>query len=789
MVKTRERDIRTAGDEREFFRVRHDDLLPQGEPAQHPLLSPQRRFLAMPGRLSRNALDRTWRATLRREAGLGTPFLFLPVGLILGASIYFCLPIEPALWSVPLALCVLVLLLFMSRDRPGAWRHAVILGAVTIAGMALAQAQAHLTATPVLGSDITTRMTGRILAIEERANGRTRYTIEVVKTERPRLRYAPEIVRATAAGAPDGFSIGGGIHGVVRLTSPSGPAHPGGYDFAFHSFFDSVGAYGFFLGKPISAKIDTETGMARAAALGLERLRQRIGREIRRIAPGRSGAVSTALITGNKAGIPEEVNEALRVSGLAHILSISGLHMALVAATMMATLRLAFALFPGWSSRHPVKKYAAAGALTATAFYLFMAGAGVATQRSFVMLAIMLLALTFDRSAVTLRNLALAAIAVVAFAPHEVSGPGFQMSFAATAALIAVYLGWQDWSRRHERSSAGWQETGLVISGMKMIFRYALGIAVTSLVAGLATGIFAAYHFGRVAPYGLLGNLLAMPVVTLLVMPLAVAAVIVMPFGLHVYPFKAMAWAVDLVVGIAEWVAGLSPAVNVGQMPKAALLGFSAALVVLCLPSTWLRWLSLPLFAASVFLWRADTPPLAIISEDARQFAVIEPAREGTRLHVNRARPNAFTLEQWMDAYRGTEIVKPDASDRMRCEGKLCIALADGSRGSSRIAYVNAAAEDLPPVGALSARELCAGNDMVIFAKAPSLQSCANGTPILSAQMLALNGAAEIRQNGKKDGLLIRQALPDPVRPWLDHRRYSRAARNLGEWKPRGDGQ
>jgi competence protein ComEC len=190
-----------------------------------------------------------------------------------------------------------------------------------------------------------------------------------------------------------------------------------------------------------------------------------------------------------------------------------------------------------------------------------------------------------------------------------------------------------------------------------------------------------------------------------------------------------------------------------------------------------------------VFLWRADTPPLAIISEDARQFAVIEPAGGGMRLHVNRTRPNAFTLEQWMDAYRGTEIVKPGDSDRMRCEEKFCIALADGPTGSRRIAYVNAAAEDLPPVGALSARALCAGNDVVIFAKAPSSQSCVNGTPVLSAQMLALNGAAEIRPNGKKDGLLVRQALPGPVRPWLDHRRYSRAARNLGEWKPRGDGQ
>lgn len=787
MVKTREAESRTTADEREFFRFHPDDLQPQHESDGNLLPPPPRPARGASLHAFPVVLARSARRALRREEGLGTPFLFLPVGLILGAVVYFSLPAEPASWNTPLGLCAMILLLVALHDRPGAWRRTAIAITTVIAGMALAQLQTHRTATPMLGSDVTTRLTGRILAIEERANGRTRFTIRIDKTERPKLRYAPDVIRATAAGSADGYVIGGGIHGVVRLTSPSGPAHPGGYNFAFHAFFDGIGAYGFFLGKPASADIAADTGPIRAAELALERMRQRIEREIRRIVPGRSGAVSAALITGNKAGIPEEINEALRVSGLAHILSISGLHMALVAATVMATLRLGFAFFPGWSSRRPVKKLAAAGALGATAFYLFLAGAGVATQRSFVMLAIMLLALSFDRSAVTLRNLALAAIVIVAIAPHEVFGPGFQMSFAATAALIAVYAGWQEWSQHRERRPDS-RQSGPFFAGVQTILRYALGIAVTSLVAGAATGLFAAYHFGRIAPYGLLANLLAMPVVTLLVMPMAVVAVIAMPFGLHVYPFKAMAWAADLVISIAQWVAGLSPAIPAGQMPETALLGFSAALVALCLPSTWLRCLSLPLFVVSASLWWGDPPPLAVVSEDARQFAVIESVSGGTRLHVNRPRPNAFVLEQWRDAYRGTEVVKPGSSERMRCDGALCAAQVGPSGNRRRIAYVDAALKDLSSTGTLSMRELCADSDMVIFAKAPSPRSCANGTPVLSAQMLALDGAAEIRLDGKGK-LFARRALPGPLRPWLDHRQYSRAARNLGEWKPREDGQ
>jgi len=789
MVKTRDRQLPTTSDERDFFRVGPDDLLPDRDSGAVSRQPPYRRGLSAVLRSYRTDLGRSLQSALRREGGLGTPFLFLPVALILGVLLYFSLPAEPAPWNVPFGLAVLMVLLFAARHSPGAARGAMVMIAAAAVGMALAQIQTHWKATPVLGSDVTTRMTGRILAIEERANGRTRYTMQVVKTERPRLRYAPDIVRATAAGAAEGFSVGGGIHGVVRLTSPSGPAHPGGYDFAFHSYFDGIGANGFFLGKPAPAELETDATLRQEAALKLEQLRQRIGDEIRRIAPGRPGAVATALITGNKAGIPEEVNEALRVSGLAHILSISGLHMALVAATVMATLRLGFAAVPEWSSRHPVKKYAAAGALAATGFYLFLAGAGVATQRSFVMLAIMLLALTFDRSAVTLRNLALAAIAIVVIAPHEALGPGFQMSFAATAALIAVYAGWQDWARRRENRYRQWEEPGALVRIGGSFFRYALGIAVTSLVAGAATGIFAAYHFGRVAPFGLLGNLLAMPVVTILVMPLAVAAVVAMPLGLHVYPFKAMAWAVDLVIDIAEWVAQLSPAVPVGQMPECALLGFSLALVVLCLPSTWLRWISLPILAVCAVLWRADDLPLAVISEDARQFAVLEPVNGGTRLHVNRNRPSAFILEQWSDAYRGLETVKPAISSRMTCDRELCVVGIELPEGRKRLGYVSVAGPDLPADGPLSVRDLCAGNDLVVFAKAPSPQSCVNGTPVLSAQMLALNGSAEIRQDGTHGGLAIRHALPGPVRPWLDHRHYSRAARNLGEWKPRKDGQ
>jgi hypothetical protein len=286
-----------------------------------------------------------------------------------------------------------------------------------------------------------------------------------------------------------------------------------------------------------------------------------------------------------------------------------------------------------------------------------------------------------------------------------------------------------------------------------------------------------------------LANLAAMPVVTLLVMPLAVAAVVLIPFGLHVYPFKAMAWAAELVIEIAERVAAISPAVRTGQMPPVALLAFAAGLVLICLFSTRLRWVAVPVFLGAAFVWSVQKPPLAVISEDARQFAVIDGNGSGeTALHVNRDRPNAFILEQWGDAYGASDIVKPGKSSVMACDDALCVAHVGTRDTPFTIAYVAVpfGGEQARESGkALSAETVCADYDMVIFAKAPSPQTCANGTPAISAQMLALHGAAEIREadGGEENGLTARFALPGPVRPWLDHRRYSRAARNLPEWR------
>ena len=174
-------------------------------------------------------------------------------------------------------------------------------------------------------------------------------------------------------------------------------------------------------------------------------MREAIDQRIRAVLPGDKGAIASALITGKRDAISTPVNDAMYISGIGHVLSISGYHMAVVAGMIFFALRALFALMPAFANRYPIKKWAALAALGAAAFYLLLSGAEVATQRSFIMIAIVLIGVMVDRPTLTLRTLTVAAFGVLLLAPEAVVHPSFQMSFAATLALVAGYQGGLPW--------------------------------------------------------------------------------------------------------------------------------------------------------------------------------------------------------------------------------------------------------------------------------------------------------------------------------------------------------
>lgn len=563
-----------------------------------------------------------------------------------GAAGYFLHPFEPPLLPILFAAAILVI---FWKYRLAAGKRGWFAGALLCVclGTLSAKVETARVQSTMLGGSVATTVEMRVLRVDQ-DGPQLRILGEILTTSAPQLKYQPSRIRVGIPAARGNFKAGDVISGRFGLRAPGGPVRPGSYDFAFHTYFASIGASGFAMG-PVTRIEGTPRSAWQSFKSGLENLRSDIAAKVRATIPGTSGNVAAALIAGVSGGIDAENEEALRITGLAHVLSISGLHMALVAGAVLFLVRFGFALFPVFASRYPVKKWAAAAALLASFFYLLLSGGAVATLRAFIMLAVMLGAVMIDRQALTLRNLAIAAIIVLVVTPHEIMGPSFQMSFAATAALISAF-GWV--SRRSETVSYP-----VSMAHWPMIRAMLLGAILTPVVAGLATAIFSAWHFHRLAPMGLPANLAAMPVISFVIMPFAMIGTIAMPFGLEEWPLKIMGRGVDAMLWIARRCAGLSPVDTVGALAPAAFVLLIVALLMLTLCQSRIRLAALAFVPVALLINLNAPAPDVLVSEDGRLVAF---AGEAGALAVNRARPNGFTTEVWRDALAAHIIAKPE---------------------------------------------------------------------------------------------------------------------------------
>ncbi len=777
---------------------------------------------------SRAVAAKAFNGAVATELDRGIAFLLAPVFLAAGALVYFVLPQEPGF--VPLAASVagLALCAFAARARP-LLNMAIAAGLLCVLGALLAKAETWRAATKMLGGEVTTQLSGRVAEVERLADGRVRLTIDVTGTERPVLRYAPGRVRVSARRVPEGVGAGVVVTGLVRLMPPSGPVRPDSYDFSFESYFDGIGASGFFLRGPELAASPGPPPLAARFDAAVERARQAIAERIRSRIGGPEGEIAAALVVGVRAGIPEDINEALRRSGIYHVISISGLHMALVAGTIMVLLRSGFALFPDFSSRHPVKKYAAALAIAGLAGYLFISGAEVAAQRSFIMLAVMLAAVLFDRAALTLRNLAISAIIVIAVSPHEVVGPSFQMSFAATAALVGAYAAWSDW--RADRPGSPPVDRSLAGRGLRYLLLAAAGLAVTSIVAGGATTIYAAWHFQQMPSLGLFTNLTAMPIVSAVVMPFAVFGALAMPFGLDGPFFHVMGLGLSATIAVAKWFSERSPADIVGLIPPTAVAVLTVALLIATICSTWLRIAAVPVALAGLMLLVDRPRPDLFVSEDGRLVGI---AMGDGRIAVNRARPNEFTIDNWKRAIRADEMVRPEGKQQRTTAESVKAGVDAGRqlRDGASAAEVDPApvSDDTPPrlepdgpssegfvcaeglclarhssgavvahaLDAQAALDACAVAGVIVIDDATARNVCRwKDVLVVTKRDLALNGSAaiELPSNDREDAsaalATAEYAISRPFRPWHEQRRFSREARGLPAYqrKPKSEPQ
>ncbi|MGG5889182.1 ComEC/Rec2 family competence protein [Falsiroseomonas sp. HC035] len=526
---------------------------------------------------------------------------WLAVALGAGILWYFALDREPDAAPPWLAAASTLAAVVLARWRAlAAW--AVGLVAAFLLGMGLAGWHAARQPEPLALPYGAVVASGRVAVVEPLPEG-VRVTLAAARLDdaAPLARPVRLRLRRDDPARPE---AGDRLTVRALLREPGAPVVPDGYDFQRAAFFSGLGGSGFALGP---AAVEPGQGEK------LARLRARLEQAVTAAIPGAAGAVAAALITGTQSGIPEPAMVAMRDSGLAHLLSVSGLHMAIVMGLVFGVLRAGLALVPWVALRVPGKAVAAVGALAAGAFYMLLTGSQVPMQRCLGMAALMTLALLAGRRALSLRVLAMAAAAVLVVAPAEVLGPSFQMSFGAVLALIAGHDALRPWLARLEPRRAWWRRGLLLLAGLVL----------TSLLAGAATAPSGLHHFGRLQVFGVLANAVAVPLTSLLVMPAALAAVLALPIGLQDWPLWAMGWGVECILLVARLVAdmpGAAPA-----MPPLPGWGLALAAFGFCWLCLWrggLRLFGVPVILAGLAAGLVSPPPDLLVSSDARLVAL-----------------------------------------------------------------------------------------------------------------------------------------------------------------------
>jgi competence protein ComEC len=478
-------------------------------------------------------------------------------------------------------------------------------GIALVLGCTVVWWRAERVESPVLKRPQMAAITGRIERIETlAAKGDFRLTIASQTTGLPpRLR-----VSTPQDAAPTGLAPGSIVTLKARLAPPPPMALPGTHDFARDAWFRGIGGVGRTIGPVIVTRAQPPAG--------LDSTRARLDSHIRTQLPGPSGAIATALATGDQNAVSKEDAEAMRRSGLTHLLSVSGLHIAAaVGAAMLLTLRL-LALSPWLATRvNLVLVSAAVGALAGVG-YTLLTGMQVPTVRSCIAALLVLAGIALGRDALSLRLVAVGALLVLLVKPEALAGASFQLSFAAVTAIITLH------SIPAVKRLLGPRDDGL---GGRLL-RGIASLVATGLAVEIALIPLALYHFHKAGLYGVGANLVAIPWTTFVIMPLEAAALALDAAGLGAPLWSASGWAIDRLLALAHWVSGLEGAV--ASLPTMSRWSFGAMILGglwFCLWTSRPRWLGLGFLAIGA-LGAALTPaPDLLVTGDGRHLAITSP--------------------------------------------------------------------------------------------------------------------------------------------------------------------
>lgn len=589
--------------------------------------------------------------------------LWVPVLIGCGVGLYFALPSEPSLPWLTAVTIAGIPLLWLARHY--FWCFAILFICwLIVSGVTLGTWRTMQVSAPILQKEIFGReVTGAVTEITIRPND-IRLTLSAPQIERIKPEDTPAKVTVTLRnGVPDALALGDKVRVRAGFFPPPPPSIPHGYAFNRHFFFEQIGAMGYAVGKSPLEIIGK--GKARSNfGQRIDALRHYIATWMMRELGAREGAIAAALTVGEAKAIPEDIYEAMRRSGLVHVLSISGMHLSLAAGILFFSARLLFAAIPAFSNRFDGKKMAALFALVSSFIYLLLAGMPISAQRAFVMVALVLLAIMLSRNVTPMRSLVLAALVILLLAPESLLNPGFQLSFAATMGILGYYEHWREKrSRTLEAMEWTWQ---------RRWWNFWSGIIMTSVIATATTVPYILHHFEDLPTYSVLGNLLVMPLVSFAIMPLVILVLLFMPLGLAGIIAPLLKYSLLAMHMLAAWVSSLPFAVvTLPPLPVWALCVITlGGLWLLLWQQKWrhLGWLAIMAGFVPLAFYQA---PDMIISGDGKKIAI----RTEKGAAMLRGARSGFTQDGWLrfmqvDAFDLRSHV-PDST--LRCDNAGCI--------------------------------------------------------------------------------------------------------------------
>lgn len=569
----------------------------------------------------------------------------------------------------------------------------MMLGILLALGCATIMLRSAWVAAPVIERPVVAQFSARVERIERR--GFERETRLYLRTARasglpPRLR-----VTVPDADMPDHLHIGASVTMRARLLPPSGAFLPGGYDFAMRAWFDRIGAVGRAIGPVMVAN--------EGRAERRDDLRSRLSAHIRGQIAARPAGLAAALASGDVGNMAPTDAEAMRRSGLAHLLSVSGLHIAaVVGATIFLAMRI-LALSPWLALRLPLPLVSGILGAIVAAGYTWITGGEVPTLRALIAALLLLLALAIGREALSLRMLAAAALLVMLLWPDALFGPSFQLSFAAMLAIVVLH------SNARVQALLIRREEGVLTRAARGI----LGLILTGLAVELALIPIALFHFHRAGLYGAAANIIAIPLTTFVIMPLEALALALDTLGVGAPIWWLVERAINLLLNLAHFVAALPGAQwSTGVLPTAAFATMIGGTAWLLLILGRVRWLGGAAIATGMAMaWLAGDPDL-LISRDGAHVAARMPdggyallrAQTGERTRNIFAETTGF----------GGRFPSLSSQPGAQCSPDFCVWQM---RGAARQWTVMAARSDLlSPIDALVTA--CAASDIVIAERA-----------------------------------------------------------------------